>query len=67
MYMSRLAAEKEFTFMKVSLRSSQHSDVRHDQLILHLQVLYEHGFPVPVPVDQARHCIVMSLIDSYPL
>ncbi|KAK1923118.1 putative Rio2p serine kinase [Papiliotrema laurentii] len=46
MFMSRLAAQKEFAFMKV---------------------LYEHGFPVPIPVDQARHCIVMSLIDSYPL
>jgi RIO kinase 2 len=46
MYMSRLAAQKEFAFMKV---------------------LYQHGFPVPVPIDQARHCIVMSLVDSYPL
>ncbi|KAF8314981.1 RIO1-domain-containing protein [Clavulina sp. PMI_390] len=46
MYMSRLAAQKEWAFMKV---------------------LYEHGFPVPKPIDQARHCIVMSMIDSYPL
>ncbi|KAJ3386557.1 hypothetical protein HDU84_001466 [Entophlyctis sp. JEL0112] len=45
-YMARLAAMKEFAFMKV---------------------LHENGFPVPVPYDQNRHCIVMSLVDSYPL
>ncbi|KAH9468256.1 hypothetical protein MJO28_006716 [Puccinia striiformis f. sp. tritici] len=46
MYMSRLAAQKEFAFMKV---------------------LYEHGFPVPEPIDQSRHCLVMTLIDAFPL
>ncbi|KAG8794297.1 hypothetical protein FRC16_010584 [Serendipita sp. 398] len=46
MYMSRLAAQKEWAFMKV---------------------LHEHGFPVPKPIDQARHCILMELIDAYPL
>lgn len=46
MYMSRLAAEKEWAFMKV---------------------LHEHGFPVPRPVDHARHCILMEFIDAYPL
>ncbi|KIK71070.1 hypothetical protein GYMLUDRAFT_148507 [Collybiopsis luxurians FD-317 M1] len=46
MYMSRLAAQKEWAFMKV---------------------LHEHGFPVPMPVDQARHCILMEFIDAYPL
>ncbi|SPO32784.1 related to RIO2 protein [Ustilago trichophora] len=46
MYMSRLAAAKEYAFMKI---------------------LYEHGFPVPQPIDQARHCIVMSYIDAFPL
>ncbi|EGG08527.1 uncharacterized protein MELLADRAFT_74515 [Melampsora larici-populina 98AG31] len=46
MYMSRLAAQKEFAFMKV---------------------LYDNGFPVPEPIDQARHCVVMSLIDAFPL
>ncbi|KAG0198491.1 hypothetical protein BGX28_008057 [Mortierella sp. GBA30] len=46
MYMSKLAAEKEFAFMKV---------------------LHEHGFPVPEPIDQNRHCIVMELIDAFPL
>ena len=46
MHLSRLAAQREFTYMKV---------------------LHANGFPVPVPIDQARHCLVMSLIDSYPL
>ncbi|GLB36214.1 putative rio2, N-terminal [Lyophyllum shimeji] len=46
MYMSRLAAQKEWAFMKV---------------------LHEHGFPVPLPIDQARHCILMEFIDAYPL
>jgi RIO-like serine/threonine protein kinase len=31
------------------------------------QVLHEHGFPVPTPIDQARHTILMELIDAYPL
>ncbi|KAI0348448.1 RIO1-domain-containing protein [Trametopsis cervina] len=46
MYMSRLAAQKEYAFMKV---------------------LHEHKFPVPRPVDQARHTILMEFIDAYPL
>lgn len=46
MYMSRLAAQKEWAFMKV---------------------LHEHQFPVPRPIDQARHCILMEFIDAYPL
>lgn len=31
------------------------------------QVLHEHGFPVPQPIDHARHCVVMELIDAFPL
>lgn len=46
MYLSRLAAQKEFAFMKI---------------------LYEHGFPVPTPIDQSRHHVVMSLIDGFPM
>ncbi|KAF8481182.1 RIO1-domain-containing protein [Russula ochroleuca] len=46
MYMSRLAAQKEWAFLKV---------------------LHDHQFPVPRPIDQARHCILMELIDAYPL
>lgn len=44
--MSRLAALKEFTFMKA---------------------LRENGFPVPEPVAQNRHTVVMELIDAFPL
>eukprot|EP00475_Leptophrys_vorax_P026510 TRINITY_DN3744_c0_g1_i1.p1 TRINITY_DN3744_c0_g1~~TRINITY_DN3744_c0_g1_i1.p1 ORF type:complete len:351 (+),score=66.12 TRINITY_DN3744_c0_g1_i1:49-1101(+) len=46
MYMSRLAAETEYQFMKV----------------LHIK-----GFPVPEPLGWSRHCVVMSLIEGYPL
>eukprot|EP00124_Ichthyophonus_hoferi_P005025 Ihof_evm2s644 gene=Ihof_evmTU2s644 len=46
LYLSRLAAQKEYAFM---------------------QVLYNNGFPVPRPVDQNRHAIVMELIPGYPL
>ncbi|KAH8914706.1 RIO1-domain-containing protein [Atractiella rhizophila] len=46
MYLSRLAATKEYAFMKV---------------------LHAHGFPVPEPFDHSRHCLLMSLIPSFPL
>ncbi|KAM0484313.1 hypothetical protein ACHAPX_001734 [Trichoderma viride] len=46
MYLSRLAAMKEYAFMKA---------------------LHEEGFPVPLPIAQSRHTIVMSLIDAFPL
>ncbi|KAJ2931173.1 hypothetical protein H1R20_g5947, partial [Candolleomyces eurysporus] len=46
MYMSRLAAQKEWAFMKI---------------------LHEHKFPVPRPIDQVRHTILMEFIDAYPL
>lgn len=44
--MSRLAAQKEYAFMKI---------------------LHENGFPVPKPLDHVRHCVLMELIDAYPL
>ena len=46
MYMSRLAAMKEYAFMTA---------------------LREAGFPVPEPLAQSRHTIVMSLIDAFPM
>ncbi|KAL5428609.1 hypothetical protein PMIN04_000755 [Paraphaeosphaeria minitans] len=46
MYMSRLAAMKEFEFMTA---------------------LRQAGFPVPEPIGQNRHTVVMSLIDAFPL
>lgn len=32
-----------------------------------MKALAEEGFPVPEPVAQSRHTVVMSFIDSYPL
>ena len=32
-----------------------------------MKVLHEHGFPVPRPLDQNRHCVVMELIEGFPL
>ncbi|XP_068660043.1 serine/threonine-protein kinase rio2-like [Aristolochia californica] len=46
LYLSRLAALKEYAFMKA---------------------LQEHGFPVPDAIDCNRHCVVMSLVQGYPL
>ncbi|KAJ0969382.1 hypothetical protein J5N97_022259 [Dioscorea zingiberensis] len=46
LYLSRLAALKEYAFMKA---------------------LGEHGFPVPSAVDCNRHCVIMSLVEGYPL
>ncbi|XWS58708.1 hypothetical protein CRYUN_Cryun08bG0057700 [Craigia yunnanensis] len=46
LYLSRLAALKEFAFMKA---------------------LEEHDSPVPNAVDCNRHCVVMSLIQGYPI
>ncbi|CCW68037.1 unnamed protein product [Phytomonas sp. Hart1] len=40
-YLSRLASQKEFSFMKA---------------------LYEEGFPVPCPIDQNRHALLMGLV-----
>ncbi|XP_022095477.1 serine/threonine-protein kinase RIO2-like [Acanthaster planci] len=46
LYLSRLAAMKEYAFMKA---------------------LHDHGFPVPKPIDFNRHCVVMELMNAYPL
>lgn len=45
-YMARLAALKEFAYMKA---------------------LKDEGFPVPTPIDQNRHAVVMSFVDAVPL
>ena len=45
-YLSRLAAAKEFAYMKA---------------------LFDRGFPVPKPIDSNRHCVVMELLQAYPL
>ena len=73
MYMSRLAAQKEWAFLKVSPRlrnSFRLNGCKPPHLFFHptlWQVLHEHQFPVPRPIDQARHCILMEFIDAYPL
>jgi len=46
LYLSRLAALKEYAFMKA---------------------LFDHKFPVPKPIDWNRHCVLMSLVDGFPL
>ncbi|KJE91595.1 RIO kinase 2 [Capsaspora owczarzaki ATCC 30864] len=46
LYLSRLAATKEFAYMKA---------------------LYDHDFPVPKPIDFNRHCVIMQLVNAYPL
>lgn len=32
-----------------------------------MKCLYEKDFPVPTPIDQNRHAIVMSLVWAYPM
>ncbi|KAH5717059.1 non-specific serine/threonine protein kinase [Parastagonospora nodorum] len=46
MYMSRLAALKEYEFMKA---------------------LHRESFPVPEPVGQNRHTVIMGLVDAFPM
>ncbi|KAL1199740.1 hypothetical protein V5N11_013008 [Cardamine amara subsp. amara] len=46
LYLSRLAALKEFAFMKA---------------------LEEHDFPTPKAIDCNRHCVIMSLVQGYPM
>ena len=45
-YLSRLAALKEFAYLKA---------------------LHANGFPVPTPIDNSRHCVVMELKDAVPM
>ena len=57
-----VSSSKRVFFHEGMLWSSQYVDN-----LLNKKVLYDHGFPVPRPIDQARHCILMELIDAYPL
>lgn len=80
LYLSRLAALKEFAFMKVCfLWSLSLLDFSDSQILgrlwvkllnhslIYWQALGEHGFPVPDAVDCNRHCVIMSLVQGYPL
>lgn len=78
LYLSRLAALKEFAFMKVFhsfffliyvhvywvISISFHDGVKLGSVE---QALEEHGFPVPNAIDCNRHCVIMSLVQGYPL
>lgn len=33
----------------------------------YMKALYDREFPVPKPVDFNRHCVVMELVNGYPL
>lgn len=33
----------------------------------YMKALYDRGFPVPEPIDVNRHCIVMELINGFPM
>lgn len=33
----------------------------------YMKALYERGFPVPKPIDFSRHCIIMELVNGYPM
>lgn len=33
----------------------------------YMKALYDRGFPVPKPIDFSRHCIIMELVNGYPL
>ena len=32
-----------------------------------MKALYDAGFPVPRPVDQNRHCVLMTIAKGFPL
>jgi len=32
-----------------------------------MKALYDNGFPTPTPIDVSRHCVIMSVVDGYPL
>lgn len=33
----------------------------------YMTALYDRGFPVPKPIDFNRHCVIMELVNGYPL
>lgn len=33
----------------------------------YMKALYDRGFPVPKPIDFNRHCVVMDLVNGYPM
>ncbi|TIA97776.1 hypothetical protein E3P92_02921 [Wallemia ichthyophaga] len=55
-----LGKRKSATWMYMSRLSAQKE-------YAFMQVLHKHGFPVPTPLDQVRHTVLMSLEDALPL
>uniref|UniRef100_U5EZM4 Serine/threonine-protein kinase RIO2 n=1 Tax=Corethrella appendiculata TaxID=1370023 RepID=U5EZM4_9DIPT len=33
----------------------------------YMKALYDRGFPVPKPIDFNRHCVIMELVNGYPM
>ncbi|GAB0088644.1 Serine/threonine-protein kinase Rio2 [Sergentomyia squamirostris] len=33
----------------------------------YMKALHDRGFPVPKPIDFNRHCVLMELVDGYPM
>ncbi|NXD27183.1 RIOK2 kinase, partial [Spelaeornis formosus] len=56
LYLSRIAAMKEFAYMKVGATHT-----------VQPRLCYDRKFPVPKPIDYNRHAVVMELVDGYPL
>ena len=62
LYLSKLAAMKEYAFMKVGWRARIVGSAGGHGRPCCLQALYDAGFPTPVPIDCNRHAVVMSLV-----
>lgn len=52
--------QEHFNWLYLSKLASQKE-------FLYMKTLYEEGFPVPVPVANDRHAILMSFINGFPL
>lgn len=63
LYLSKLAAMKEYAFMKVGWRARvQWAAPGVTDASWPAQALHDAGFPTPVPIDCNRHAVVMSLV-----
>ena len=66
-------------FRNVKEKRDYHGSSRHRMSWLYLsrisatrefaymKALYDRGFPVPKPIDFNRHCVIMELVDGYPM
>ncbi|CAL1544896.1 unnamed protein product [Lymnaea stagnalis] len=60
LYLGRLAATKEFAYMKAKC-------FRHSPIFFLNPALYDKEFPVPKPQDYNRHAVVMELLSGHPM